>query len=123
MLTGDRIRAIREAKDLSQGDIEKRSGLLRVYISRVENGHTTPSLETLEKFAYALDVPLYQLFYDGEEPPNLPNLPRRKTADEIARGRTGKETRLRERLRSLLGRMDESHRRLLWSVAKKMARR
>ncbi len=94
MLIGDRIRAFREAKKLSQGDVEKRSGLLRVYISRVENNHIIPSVETLEKFARALGVPLYQLFYHGEEPPKLPNLPGRKTADEIARSRTGKETRL-----------------------------
>ena len=59
----------------SQGDIEKRTGLLRCYISRVENGHTVPAIETLEKMARALEVPMYQLFYDGEEPPKLPNLP------------------------------------------------
>ncbi len=123
MLIGDRIRAFREAKKLSQGDVEKRSGLLRVYISRVENNHVTPSVETLEKFANALDVPLYQLFYDGEEPPGLPNVAGRKTADEIASGRTVKETRFLERFRNLLGRMDESHRRLLLFMAKKMARR
>ena len=83
MVIGDRIRAFRETKKLSHGDVEKRSGLIRVYISRIENGHTTPSVETLEKFANALDVALYQLFYDGEESPNLPNLPGRKTADEL----------------------------------------
>ena len=57
MLIADRIRAIREAKKLSQGDIEKRSGLKRAYISRVENGHTVPSVETLEKLTRALEVP------------------------------------------------------------------
>ena len=71
MLIGDRIRAIREAKKLSQGDIEKRSGLLRAYISRVENGHTVPSVETLEKLARAVEVPLYQLFYEGQKPTRL----------------------------------------------------
>ncbi len=75
MIIGDRLRALREEKKLSQGDIEKRTGLLRCYISRVENGHTVPAIETLEKLARALEVPLYQLFYDGEEPPQLPNLP------------------------------------------------
>ncbi len=54
MLIGDRIRAIREAKKLSQGDIEKRCGLLRAYVSRVEQGHTVPAVETLEKWARAL---------------------------------------------------------------------
>lgn len=60
------IRAIREQKWLSQGDIERRSGLKRAYISRVEHGHTAPSVETLEKMARALEVPLYQLFYEEE---------------------------------------------------------
>ena len=74
MIIGDRLRALREEKKLSQGDIEKRTGLLRCYISRVENGHTVPAIETLEKLARAMEVPLYQLFYDGEEPPELPEL-------------------------------------------------
>lgn len=68
MLIGNRIRAIREAKNLSQGNIEKRSGLLRSYLSRVEHDHTVPAAKTLEKLARALEVPLYQLFYEGEEP-------------------------------------------------------
>ena len=58
MIIGDRLREIRIEKDLSQGDIEKRTGLLRCYVSRVENGHTVPSIETLEKMARALGVPL-----------------------------------------------------------------
>ena len=82
MIIGDRLRALREQKKLSQGEIEKRTGLLRCYISRVENGHTVPAVETLEKFARALEVPVYQLFYDGEEPPKLPDLPKRKGARE-----------------------------------------
>ena len=93
MVIGDRLRSIREEKKLSQGDIEKRTGLLRCYVSRVENGHTVPAVETIEKFARALEVPTYQLFYDGDKPPELPNLPKRKTADDIAWGSTGKDTR------------------------------
>jgi transcriptional regulator with XRE-family HTH domain len=58
MVIGDRLKTLRESKNLSQGDIEKRTGLLRCYVSRVENGHTVPSLETLEKFAGSLEVPL-----------------------------------------------------------------
>src|SRR5713101_1424727 len=61
MIIGDRLRILREQKKFSQGEIEKRTGLLRCYISRVENGHTVPAVETLEKFARALEVPLYQL--------------------------------------------------------------
>jgi transcriptional regulator with XRE-family HTH domain len=123
MIIGERLRSLREEKKFSQGDIEKRTGLLRCYISRVENGHTVPAIETLEKMARALEVPLYQLFYDGEEPPELPNLPKRKTADEIAWGSTGKEARFLGRFRRLLGRIDEGDRRLLLYMAQKMANR
>jgi transcriptional regulator with XRE-family HTH domain len=69
LMIGERLRTIRESKNLSQGDIEKRTGLFRCYTSRVENGHTVPSIETLAKFAQALDIPLYQFFYDGEAEP------------------------------------------------------
>jgi transcriptional regulator with XRE-family HTH domain len=123
MIIGDRLRSLREEKRLSQGDIEKRTGLLRCYISRVENGHTVPAIETLEKMARALEVPLYQLFYDGEEAPELPNLPKRRTAEEIAWGSTGKEARFLTMFRRLLGRIDEGDRRLLLYMAQKMANR
>ena len=123
MVIGDRLRALREEKSLSQGDIEKRTGLLRCYISRVENGHTVPAIETLEKMARALEVPLYQLFYDGEEPPKLPNLLKRKTTDDIVWGSSGKEARLLSKLQRLLGRLEENDRKLLMSLAQKMAQR
>jgi transcriptional regulator with XRE-family HTH domain len=123
MIIGDRLRALREEKKFSQGDIERRTGLLRCYISRVENGHTVPAIETLEKMACALEVPLYQLFYDGEEPPELPNLPKRKSADDIVWGSSGKEARLLNKFRRLMDRVEESDRRLLLYMAQKMANR
>jgi len=121
VMIADRLRAIREKKQLSQGDIEKRTGLLRCYISRVENGHTVPAIETLEKMARALEIPMYQLFYDGEEPPALPSLPRRRNSDDIAWGSSGREARLLALFRRQLGRMREHDRRLLLSLAQKMA--
>lgn len=123
MLIGDRLRLLRETKKLSQGEIEKRTGLLRTYLSRIENGHTIPSVETLEKLARALDAPLYQLFYEGEDLPDLPNLPERKTADEIAWASSATEARLLEKFRRLLSRMDDFDRRLLLYMARKMANR
>jgi transcriptional regulator with XRE-family HTH domain len=69
LMIGERLRTIRESKNLSQGDVEKRTGMLRCYTSRVENGHTVPSIETLAKYAQALEIPLYQIFYDGEAEP------------------------------------------------------
>src|SRR5260221_14175642 len=72
MMIGDRLRAIRASKRLSQGDTENLSGLLRCYVSRVENGHTVPAIDTLEKWARALGIPMYQLFYEGEAPPKIP---------------------------------------------------
>src|SRR5712691_2689560 len=123
MIIGERLRALREQKKLSQGDIEKRTGLIRAYVSRVENGHTVPAVETLEKFARALEVPMYQLFYDGEEPPKLSNLPKRKTADDIGWGSSGKEARLLVKFRRLLSHMREGDRGLVLLMAQKMSRR
>jgi transcriptional regulator with XRE-family HTH domain len=85
---GHRLRSLRDEKKLSQGDIEKRTGLLRCYISRVENGHTVPAVETLEKMARALEMPLYQLMYEGQEPPALP-ANGGKRSDEWGGGRKG----------------------------------
>jgi transcriptional regulator with XRE-family HTH domain len=121
MVVGDRLRELRETKQLSQGDIEKRTGLLRCYISRVENGHTVPAIETLEKLARALEIPLYQLFYDGDEPPKLPNLPKRKTDSDIAFGSRGKQANYLQRLRKCLSKAAESDRKLIMAIAQKMA--
>ncbi len=84
MVIGTRLRKLREERSLSQGHIEKRTGLLRCYISRIENGHTVPSIETLERLAAAMEIPLYQMFYEGDEPPPLPNLGKRRTTEELA---------------------------------------
>jgi transcriptional regulator with XRE-family HTH domain len=123
MIIGDRLRALREDKKLSQGDIEKRTGLLRCYISRVENGHTVPAIETLEKMARALEIPLYQLFYDGKEPPQVPSLLKRKSSHADAWGSSGKDARYLGKLRRLLGKSDEEHRKLILYMTQKLANR
>ncbi len=123
MIIGDRLRELREEKKLSQGDIEKRTGLLRCYISRVENGHTVPAIETLEKMARALEVPLYQLFYDGKEPPQVPNLLKQRSPDEGAWGNFGKDARYLRKLRQALGKSNEQERKIILLMAQKMALR
>jgi transcriptional regulator with XRE-family HTH domain len=117
LIIGDRLRVLREARNFSQGDIEKKTGLLRCYVSRVENGHTVPSVETLEKFARALEVPMYQLFYDDQEPPKLRNLPKRKSAEDIA------DARLLANFRRLFSRIKESEVGVVLFMAQKMAKR
>jgi transcriptional regulator with XRE-family HTH domain len=123
VIIGDRLRALREGKKLSQGDIEKKTGLLRCYVSRLENGHTVPAIETLEKMARALEVPLYQLFYDGKKPPELPNLPKRKSTDDILWGTVGKEANMLAKFCRLFGRMAEEDRKILFFTAQKMSQR
>lgn len=113
MIVSERLRALREEKNLSQGDIEKRSGLLRCYISRVENGHTVPAIETLEKLARALEVPLYQLFHDGTAAPEIPSKLR-------ARARVKDVPELRK-FYPFLSRMAEDDLRLLLFMARHMA--
>ena len=87
MDAGERLRQFRESKGFSQGKIEERTGLLRWCVSRVGNGHTVPSVETLEKFARALDVPLYQLLSEGEEPPKSPKTQAQEKEDWASRGK------------------------------------
>ena len=124
MVIGTRLKKLREDRSLSQGDIEKRTGLLRCYISRVENGHTVPSLETLERLAAALEIPLYQLFYEGDAEPVLPNLSKRRTTEELVLdAEQEKELRFFEKVRRLLSKIDEKDRQLLLYMAQKLASR
>jgi transcriptional regulator with XRE-family HTH domain len=117
MVIGEKLKALREQKHLSQGDIEKRTGLLRCYISRVENGHTVPSVDTLERMAQALEVPMYRLFTDDDrvKKPNIPTeiIPRRAA--------NSKEESVVRSFAKLFARMDDKRRGLLIHMASKMA--
>ncbi len=108
---GKRLRLLREAKGLSQGDIERRSGLLRSYISRVEGGYTAPSVATLEKFAKALEVEPYQLLYMGEGRPTAPKVPEQAGLSKPSK-----------RLVKLFESMPSANRKLLLAMASKFAR-
>jgi transcriptional regulator with XRE-family HTH domain len=119
MVIGERLKDLREQKKMSQGDVEKRTGLLRCYISRVENGHTVPSVETLEKMARALEIPTYRLFTDDAhvEKPNIPlqNAPSRAIMT--------KRDREIQAFAKLFSRMDDKKLGLLFHMASKMANR
>ena len=119
MVIGDKLRTLREQKNLSQGDVEKRTGLLRCYISRVENGHTVPSVDTLEKLARALEVPMYRLFTD-EDHVKKPNI--RAEPMQSRRVNPKQDGELRAFAKCFL-RMDAKNRRLLIHMASKMANR
>jgi transcriptional regulator with XRE-family HTH domain len=121
MLIGNRLKELRESKQLSQGDIEKRTGLLRCYISRVENGHTVPAIETLEKMARALEVPMYRLFHEGEAASSIRNL-KLPTGGEEEWGSNGKAADYLSKLRKLLAKMKPDDQKLLLHMAQKVAR-
>lgn len=123
MLIGQRIRQLRDQKGLSQADLQNASGLPSRYIARVEDGYTVPSLRALQKLATALDVPLYRLFYEGEEPPPTLHLTARRSLEELAKEPSagGLEAKFLLKLRRLLSRMTESERRLWLDVARKLA--
>jgi transcriptional regulator with XRE-family HTH domain len=110
MKIGITIRGYRLQKGYSQGDIEKRTGLLRCYLSRVENGHTIPSLDTLAKIAEALDLPLSQFF--AEEA-----LSREMTAQKL----TDDELRFLTQIRRYSTNLNDSDRKLLLAMIKKFA--
>ena len=120
MVIGYRLKELRESKKLSQGEIEKRTGLLRCYISRVENGHTVPAIETLEKMARALEVPMYRLFHDGEVAAGLSKLKPPKDNDEF--GSRGAQADYLSKLRRLLAKMDPDDQKLVLHMAPKKSR-
>jgi transcriptional regulator with XRE-family HTH domain len=112
MNIGETIRNFRLQKSMSQGDIEKRTGLLRCYLSRVENGHTIPSLDTLAKIAQAMEVPLATFFSDGSA--------------DAANGKSGPqltedEVRFLTQIRRYSPNLNDSDRKLVIAMVKKMA--
>lgn len=107
---GATIRDFRLGKGMSQGDIEKRTGLLRCYLSRVENGHTVPSLETLQKIAGALELQLSQFFAEDPVNPQVPSL--NLSEDEI---------RFLTQIQRYSANLSESDRRLLLAMVRKFA--
>ena len=109
---GKRLRELREANGLSQSDVEDRTGLLRTYISHIENGHSTPSLEVLEKWAAALNVDLYQLFVVGQSEPEAAVLPERIQFGAQERALSG-----------LFGQMSVEDKALLISMAREVVKR
>jgi transcriptional regulator with XRE-family HTH domain len=115
MNIGETIRSFRLQKGMSQGDIEKRTGLLRCYLSRVENGHTVPSLNTLAKIASSLEMPLSHFFVesspdngDGGGSKDLPQL-------------SGEEVRFLSQMRRYSSSLNDSDRKLVLAMVKKMA--
>ncbi len=108
---GQRLRQLRETKGMSQGDVERGSGLLRSYISRVEGGYTEPSLETLAKFAKAMGLEPYQILFSGKGQPTAPKVP-----EQPALSQTTKE------FLKLYESMSSIDRRLLLAVADKLSK-
>lgn len=120
---GARLRAERRSRNLSQADLERRTGLARCRISWLENGRAVPTIETLEKISDALQIPVYRLLYDGDDaaqsarasgklPTNGNRIPNRKN-----------EVRLLRQLREQVSRMHEDDQHLLLFIARKMAGR
>jgi transcriptional regulator with XRE-family HTH domain len=120
LVIGDRLKSLRESKDLSQGDIEKRTGLLRCYISRVENGHTVPAVSTLEKMARALEVPMYQLFHDGQAAASVREF--KQPQGDDGWGSKGRDADYLAKLCRLLSKLNEKDQKLLLQVAQKVSR-
>ena len=109
MNLGESIRKIRQARGISQGEMQKRTGILRSYLSRVENGHTVPSFATLQRLAGAMGVTLSDFFSPEGAPPL-----------SSGSGDSGGEY-LRE-LKNLLPQLSAEQRQQLLDTVKQMAR-
>ena len=123
MLIGPRLRQLREERNLSQGDITEVIGLPRSYISRIENGHAVPSLETLQRLATALDVPLYRIFYSEEGIPKAGSP--QQSWDELAenRGPSGDDARFLIEMRALAKNLGRTQRIFLLNLARRLTAR
>lgn len=123
MLIGERLQQLREERGMTRADVERSSGLLRSYVARVELGQLVPSLEALERFASALEVPLYWLFYVEEsQDASVPLHPRRHTLQPREEGRpSGDESRFLMKLAQMTGRRVESDPAFLLDFARQLA--
>jgi len=121
MLIGQKLKALREAKNMSQLEVSQATGLVQPYLSRVENGHTVPGVETLEKWATALKMPVYQILYDGEEPPKPLRIASNHKSDLW--GDSGRDSHNLKRLQQFLAKMSAREREMLMSLAVRMASR
>jgi transcriptional regulator with XRE-family HTH domain len=119
MVIGQKLRELREAKNMSQGDIERRTWLIRAYTSRVETGHTVPGVTTLERYAGALGVPLYRFFTDG--PVKERTLP--ESEPDAAWGSSGKDRREFHLFAKAFTRMSDRDQKILTAMAQRMVRR
>jgi transcriptional regulator with XRE-family HTH domain len=120
---GARISTVRKAKNLSQADLERRSGLARCRISWLENGRAVPTIETLEKISDALEIPLYRLLYDDGESVQVANASSKIATDGNRRRNRENAARLVRDLREQVSRMHEDDQHLLLFIARKMAGR
>jgi transcriptional regulator with XRE-family HTH domain len=118
---GIRIRDLRRRRGLSQRDLQQRAGLMRCYISRLENGHTVPTLEILERLAAALDLPLYWLFHEAEEP--VDDLSFGHGIEGPVQDTMWRDTRFLRKLKSLWRRMTDHDREMVMAIASRMAAR
>jgi transcriptional regulator with XRE-family HTH domain len=121
MVIGNRLRDLRESKHFAQGEIERRTGLLRCYISRVENGHTVPSVDTLEKMARALEIPLYRVLVDDAVAPKALRLPSHRSAADDSWGSKGADAKILKKFKRCLSHANEKDLRILMFMAQKMA--
>ena len=111
---GEVIKTYRSQRGLSQGDIERRTGLLRCYLSRVENGHTVPSLETLAKIAEAMEISLAD-FFPGTE------TPRDKETQKMLGELSQDEIRFLAEIKKYSTTLSEGDKRLVLAMIRKMA--
>lgn len=122
MTVGDLVRYHRERKKLSQAALERRSGLLRAYLSRIENGHTVPSIATLEKIARGLEMRVYQLLYNGNVAPKPESL-KIETMEDGSFGSKKKEVVYLQRLSRFLKKASKKDRELLLGMLETLSKK
>jgi len=65
-MLGERIKQIRREKKLTQEELATRADVNRSYLSVIENSHSSPTVDVLERLAQALEVSLWTLLSEVE---------------------------------------------------------
>jgi transcriptional regulator with XRE-family HTH domain len=121
VIIGDRLRTLHKRKKLTQSEVARKTGLLRCNVGRLENRKAAPTVATLEKMAHALEIPMFQLFYDCEPSPKPVSLPRSRSTKDKGWGSSGKDARMLAQFCHLFNRMSESDVGLILLIAKEMS--
>jgi len=69
-MIGEALRLIRVYNDLKQNEMADRIGVSKSYLSEIENGQKSPTLEIIQKYSQEFSLPVSSIMFFSEEIPH-----------------------------------------------------